>query len=266
MSNRPKRVFVIGIDGAMGSAVKLAKTPNIDAVIENGVFTYLAQAVVPSASFQNWGALLHGVEATVHQISDANPIQEDVPFPSFLIVLRRAQPNRTCAVFSCWSPINQYIIEQSIDCHRVSQPDSELVQTAANYIRQSPPDLFFMQLDDIDAAGHREGYGSKKYLQQIEKTDDEVGVVIQAIQDADVYSESLILIISDHGGFGTGHGGDEPECLEIFWSVRGPSIARGIELDQPISIKDTASIILHAFDTPIPKGYAGQIPARIFEN
>ena len=56
MSNRPKRVFVIGIDGAMGAAVKLAKTPNIDAVIEDSVFTYIAQAVMPSASFQNWGA------------------------------------------------------------------------------------------------------------------------------------------------------------------------------------------------------------------
>jgi len=266
MSNIPKRVFVIGIDGAMGRAVRLAKTPNIDAVIEDGIFTYQAQAVMPSASFQNWGSLLHGVEATVHQISDTNPIQEEVSFPSFLKVLQQAEPTRTCAAFSCWNPINQYIIEQSIDCHRISQPDSELVQTAANYIRQSPPDLFFMQLDDVDAAGHREGYGSKKYLQQIEKTDSEVGAVIQAIQDADIYSESLILIISDHGGFGTGHGGDEPECLEIFWSICGPGIVQGIELDQPISIKDTASIILHAFNTPVPEGYEGNVPASIFKN
>ena len=87
MLNSPKRVFVIGVDGAMGRAVKLAKTPNIDAVIGDGVFTYQAQAVLPSASFQNWGALLHGVEATVPQISDANPIQEDTPVPSFLKVL-----------------------------------------------------------------------------------------------------------------------------------------------------------------------------------
>ena len=103
-------------------------------------------------------------------------------------------------------------------------------------------------------------------MQHIEKSVGEVGQVLQALEVSDVYSESLILIISDHGGFGTGHGGDEPECLEIFWSIRGPGIARGIELDQPISIKDTASIILHAFNTPIPKGYEGQIPARIFEN
>ena len=266
MLNSPKRVFVIGVEGAMGRAVKLAKTPTIDAVIENGVFTYQAQAVLPSASFQNWGALLHGVEATVHQISDSNPIQEDTPFPSFLKVLQQSDPTLSCAAFSCWNPINQYIIEQSIDCHRVSKPDSELVHTAAQYIRQSPPDLFFMQLDDVDAAGHREGYGSEKYLQQIEKTDSEIGVVVQAIHDANIYSESLILIISDHGGFGTGHGGDAPECLENFRSIRGPGVTQGIELDQPLSIKDTASVILHAFNVPIPHGYEGNVRFIIFEN
>ena len=90
--------------------------------------------------------------------------------------------------------------------------------------------------------------------------------MVQAIHDAKIYSESLILIISDHGGFGTGHGGDEPECLEIFWSIRGPGMTQGIELDQPLSIKDTASIILHAFNVPIPHGYEGNVPAAIFEN
>ena len=78
MSIKPERVFVIGIDGAMGSAIRNGKTPNIDALVADGTVSYSAQAVLPSASYQNWGALLHGVGAEKHGINGENPISEDV--------------------------------------------------------------------------------------------------------------------------------------------------------------------------------------------
>ena len=264
MSIKPERVFVLGIDGAMGSAVRDGKTPNIDALVVDGTVSYSAQAVLPSASYQNWGALLHGVGAEKHGIDGGNPISEDVPWPSCLKVLQKTYPHMTCALFSCWNPINQHIIEKSIEAHRVSLPDPELAVSAADYIRQHVPDLFFMQFDLVDAAGHAHGYGSEKYFEQIEINDSEIGQVIDAIKDAGVYQDSLIMIISDHGGIGTGHGGDEPECLDIFWSARGPGIAQGVELGSQISIKDTPAIILYTFGVPIPDGYDSVITEEIF--
>ena len=88
--------------------------------------------------------------------------------------------------------------------------------------------------------------------------------MIDAIKNAGVYEDSLIMIISDHGGIGTGHGGDEPECLEILWSARGPGIAQGIELGGEISIKDTPAIILYTFSVPIPDGYDSVIAEGVF--
>ena len=170
----------------------------------------------------------------------------------------------TCALFSCWNPINLHIIEQSIEAHRVSLPDPELAVSAAEYIQQHVPDLFFMQFDLVDAAGHAHGYGSEKYFEQIEINDSEIGQIIDAIKDTGVYEDSLIMVISDHGGIGTGHGGDEPECLDIFWSARGPGIAQGVELGSQISIKDTPAIILHSFGVPIPEGYDSVITKEIF--
>ena len=46
------RVFVIGLDGARGEAVREAYTPNIDAVLCEGVVTCAATTVSRSGSAQ----------------------------------------------------------------------------------------------------------------------------------------------------------------------------------------------------------------------
>jgi hypothetical protein len=55
MATRCNRAFVIGLDGAMGSAVHEAPTPEIDQMLAEGVRTDSAQTVFPSSSFPAWG-------------------------------------------------------------------------------------------------------------------------------------------------------------------------------------------------------------------
>jgi hypothetical protein len=248
----------------MGRAMQKAETPQIDALLSEGSVTYSAQTVVPSSSFEAWGAMFHSVGPAKHRINGDSPCAEDVPWPSFMKVIKQARPDFSCASFSCWNPINTQIIEQALDCHRVSLPDPELAAAAADYIRHSPPNVYFMQFDFIDAAGHRHEYGSEKYLEQIETTDAQVGLVLDAIKDAGVFDESLIMIISDHGGTGTGHGTDHPDCLEIIWGCRGPGISRGVQLAEAINIADTSPVVLRAFGIPAPAGWDGRVPDGVF--
>ena len=259
-----KRVFVIGLDGAMGRAVQQAETPHIDAFLAGGVVTYAAQSVVPSASFEAWGAMFHGVGPEKHRIDGRHPCGEDVPWPSFMKVVKQRQPEAICASFSCWNPINTHIIEPSCECHTVSQPDPELTQSAVEYIRRTPPHVYFMQLDFIDGAGHSHGYGSDAYMAQITTADAWVGQILQAIQDAGVLEESLVVILSDHGGTGHSHGSDHPDCLEIVWGCRGPGVRSGQILDTPVHIADTAPVALHALGITAPKGWDATVPEGVF--
>ena len=265
MKGKCKRVFVIGLDGAMGSAVRKAATPHVDEVLAQGVVTYSATTVVPSASFEAWGAMFHGVGPEKHRLGGNNPISEDTQWPSFMKVAKLSRPETRCASFSCWQPINTHIIEPSCECHCVSLPDPELVEAAADYIRARPPDVFFMQLDFIDGAGHSHGYRSSEYLEQISATDTLVGKMIDAIRDAGVLDESLIILLSDHGGEGTSHGSDHPDCLNIFWACRGPGIRSGIELEAEINIMDTAAVAAHALGLTTPDGWDARIPDDVFE-
>ncbi|MBD3181441.1 sulfatase-like hydrolase/transferase [Candidatus Poribacteria bacterium] len=261
-----KRVFVIGLDGAVGKSVREADTPNVDRIASQGVITYSGTSVYPSASFEAWGAMFHGVGPEKHKLNGENPISEDAPWPSFMKVIKQNQPDIICASFSCWGPINTHIIEKSCNCHCESMPDPDLTDAAVGYIRKSPPHVFFMQLDFIDGAGHSQGYGTEKYMKQISITDKLLGKVLDTVQDAGVFDESLFILLSDHGGKDTSHGGDNPESMNIFWACSGPGVNSGVELKNPVNIMDTGAVITYAFGLNRPKAWDGKIPQGIFIN
>ncbi len=264
MNQTCRRAFIIGIDGAIGWSVRKAKTPNIDRILADGVVTYSATTVLPSASFEAWGAMFHGVGPEKHGLNGGQPCPEDTDWASFMKVAKEQNPDTKCASFCCWNPINTNIIEQSIGCHMVNMPDPQLAVASAEYIRNDTPDIFFMHLDYIDGAGHSHGYGTEKYFQQITATDELVGIVIDAIQDAGVFDESLIILLSDHGGVGTSHGSDDPDCMNIFWGCCGVGVNKGVELENELNIMDTAAVVAHALGLSAPIGWDAKIPDGIF--
>ena len=146
----------------------------------------------------------------------------------------------------------------------VSMPDPQLAVAAEQYIRKEAPDIFFMHLDYIDGAGHTHGYGTQKYMDQINATDELVGLVINAIHNSGVFDESLIILLSDHGGVGTSHGSNAPDCMNIFWGCSGPGVKKGVELKEPLNIMDTSVVILYALGLPAPSNWDARIPNGLF--
>jgi len=267
------RAFIIGLDGLRGPALDETPTPNINAVLADGVRTLHAQTVMPSSSYQAWGAMFHGVGPEKHGIGGATPIAEDVAWPSFMKLARRQDPSATLGAYCCWTPIITDIIEPSADCQTLSTGDAELTAAACEFIRTQKPDVLFLHLDEIDGTGHSRGYRSAEYLAKVTETDGLVGDVISAIRDIGAYDDSLILILSDHGGVTFeledgrvvhSHGRDDPDCMEILWGCRGPGIAKGVRLDSDVNIMDTAPVVARALGLPIPAGWDAKIPDGVF--
>jgi hypothetical protein len=261
-----RRAFIIGLDGAMGSAVRSAATPRLDALLDTGVVTYAARTTVPPASFEAWGAMFHGVGPEKHRINDGRLVPDDTPWPSFMKVANDARPEMRCASFVGWHPINSHIIESCCQCDRVSMLDADLSLAAAEYIKTYRPHLFFMQLDSIDLAGHHHVYGSQKYLEQITIVDGYLGTVVDAIRDAGMLGESLVIVLSDHGGQGTHHDGDIPDCTTIFWGCRWPGAPGRVELGVGrVNIADTAAVVARALRLPAPVGWDGKVPDGVLD-
>lgn len=228
-----KRVVVIGIDGA-GDAVKNpeANAANILKLMEEGAGTFEAKAMLPTISAQNWGAILHGVTPEKHGLTNdivaATPYPEKNAYPSYMKLLKQERPKLAQASFATWGSINIGIIEDSA------------------------------------GAGHTHGYFTPEFYDQLQKEDENVGAILEALEEKGLMEDTLVIVTTDHGGKGTGHGGSSEEQQTIFWAAKGASIKPGTELSQ-VRNMDTAAVVARALRLDIPKNWDAQIPKGLFE-
>ncbi len=266
-----RRVVILGLDGA-GNSVKDADAPNIKGLFAQGAYTYEARTEFPSISAECWGGLFHGVgfpeHGINHKIIDKRPCPEDLPYPSFMKVLRQQRPDAKLASLVNWEPINIGIIEESCECLKRSAPDDEITTQIVDYIRDNDFTALFVQLDDVDHYGHADGYWTKSFYDQVHRTDANVGKILSALDAKGIADETLVIVCADHGGGGhggpTNHGSDHARDMTIFWGCRGPGVRRGI-LKGEVNIRDTAAVTARALGLRAPASWTGRVPGRLFE-
>ncbi|USK72239.1 alkaline phosphatase family protein [Peribacillus asahii] len=267
-----KRVVFIGIDGA-GNGVKdpQANAINIQKLMSEGAGTYEAKAMMPTISGQNWGSMLHGVVPSKHGLNNGNignPYPEKNPYPSYMKLLKQERPMLNQASFTTWSPINKGIIEDSAGAYKVNGGnDNNTTQKTVDYIKAEGKNSrnIFVHLDEVDGAGHNYGYGSPKWYEALQKADQHVGQIVQALEEEGLMKDTLIIVTTDHGGKGTGHGGSSPEEQTIFWTAKGKSITPGTVLSD-VENMDTAAVVARALRLDIPENWDAKIPKGLFED
>lgn len=262
-----KHVIIIGVDGA-GAFFNTTETPNIDEIFKNGAVTYDAVTENPSISAQCWGSLLHGVKCNYHGLTNAivanTPYPTDSQFPSFFKVVRENDADARLGSFTHWNPINIGIVEDCIDVHKVGGiSDAEITTAVCDYVKKELPKLVFVQFDDVDAAGHASGYGNEAHLQKITEIDGHIAKIYDAYKSSGILDDTLFIVTADHGGNGNSHGGTTDAETKIMFAAAGKTVKSGIISD--MEIRDTASIVLHAFGYTQPETWTSRVPSGLFD-
>lgn len=241
-----KKVLLIGIDGCRPDALQAARTPNLDSLIEGGAVSFVAQTVGHTFSGPGWASMLTGVGIGKHGVVDnsfADPHFNE--YPHFFNRLNEMRPELHAASVVNWEPINGQILSHA-DFTFSDHSDSKVSRVAAQLIVNDDHDVVFLHLDDVDAAGHAQGYGPEhpSYLKAIEVVDSQVGEVLNAIKSRESYlrEDWLVVVSTDHGGTGTKHGPDTPENRTIFLIVSGSSAQRGV-IEPPPQVFDVPPTI-----------------------
>ncbi|MDZ3952428.1 alkaline phosphatase family protein [Bacillus thuringiensis] len=130
-------------------------------------------------------------------------------------------------------------------------------------IQTIDPWFVFLQFSNIDYAGHDSGYGPDKpaYMKAIEETDARIYRVLDALERraARKSEEWLIIVTTDHGGIGRGHGGSSPEERTIFTVVSGEFAHRGEMIpnqNQYINQTDVMVTALNYLGVPIQENWS----------
>jgi predicted AlkP superfamily pyrophosphatase or phosphodiesterase len=262
-----KHVVLIGSDGFGAYAMGKAQAPNLRRMMEQGSWSMQARTVLPSSSADNWASMVMGAGPELHGYTKwdsqkpdltARVLDEYGMFPTIYGLLRKARPNSEIGVIYEWGGIGYLFPKAAVNKDLHLQGDTAVTDAAVEYIKAKKPQFLFVHLSDCDAAGHNIGHGTPAYYAAVERTDAHVGRILQAIRDAGMEAETIVLFTADHGGINKGHGGTTMDEMQIPWIIKGPGIKVNHEVTSSIMTFDTAATLAQLLGLTPPQVWIGR--------
>jgi hypothetical protein len=126
--------------------------------------------------------------------------------------------------------------------------------------------LIFLHIVDPDYDGHLSGWMSKDYMEAVQRSDAYVRRILDSVEQQGLSSDTVVFILSDHGGFETNHVDDLPEVTTIPWLAAGPGIREDYSIFRTVGVHDTAPTILRVLGLPIPAAMEGTVLWEVFSD
>jgi len=179
--------------------------------------------------------------------------------------LREQIPKSKTAVIYSWEGI-EYLLEKDIIDFVIPTKSNEdlTVDTTVTIIKREKPTFTFIHFDEPDHTGHGAGHDTPEYYAMLTKVDERIGKIVQAVRDAGIEKETVIMVISDHGGIDKGHGKKSMQEVEVPIVISGPGIKKGHELKSVIIDYDYAATIARMFGLKTPQAWRGQAIEEAF--
>ncbi len=248
------KALMIGIDGLRPDCLIAADTPALDGLAASGILKLDARTTSITSSGPAWATLLTGARMSMHGVRDNSFTDLRLGSnPTWLAQIEMTRPELFTASIVQWKPIHEHLFPKgSIDSSSTVENGAALSRAAVSLLSDAKKnvDALFLHFDDVDHAGHAHGYGVDvpEYIAAIEKVDGQIGEIMKTLRSRlDFEKENwLVLVGTDHGGMGKGHGADIPECRTVFMLAGGKGAA-GIQWRENAEIHDFAPRALQHF-------------------
>lgn len=257
-----RKVLFIGVDGVRSDALQQANTPTWDSLTSVGLFTFTSWHVDITVSGPSWSNMLTGVWSDKHGVTDNSYTGSDYNnYPYFVTRAKEHIPNLKAIEVSSWTPMCDVSVGGAVynngwDASLNPPSDDAVEAVAITQLLDPDLDVLFVHIDDVDAQGHGNGFSPTvaSYMNQIEYVDAQVRRILNALKNRPNYANEdwLVLMTTDHGGIGTGHGGPTRAEREIWWVAAGNNIPHAeITVDLPTSFLGELTVDLN----PDPNDY-----------
>lgn len=279
-AHRPQRIVILALDGISVEGFQTAKTPNLDALLAEGTLSLDTRVVMPSVTLPNWTSHLTGSGPEQHGVFNNGwtlqkskyplPIKdEEGYYPSVFSILKQHNPKIKTGFYYNWINLFYPYNKKSFD--EVSYLENDAYKLnydkAFNFLKRNrnSPTLVFLYSVHTDHAGHSHKWMSDEYIRSIEEADIEIGRLLNRLKKEGLYKQTHFMFLSDHGGINNGHGGTTPSEMIVPWGITGPTIKKGVKIEEPNNTVNTAAIILHLFKVEQPLSWTGKAIKSIFK-
>lgn len=260
-----QHVVVIGLDGALFDKIAPANAPHLDGLIAGGYSSktlLYANPLAPTMSGPGWATNLTGVWPDKHGVtSNSWTGTKLAQYPDFLTRLEQADPTLKTYAAATWAPIvsgTNPLITSAVDTRYASTGDQDTTNKVVAAINGTAPHGLFLQLDDIDHAGHDYGASSQQYLNAISAADTRIGQVLAAVAARPLSEKWTVIVTSDHGHTNAGgHGGSSLAERSSFIIEDGPGISATQPATKPKNV-DIAAEVLGILGVSVPASLDGQ--------
>src|SRR5215211_3669049 len=251
-----RRVVIVSIDGLRPDAIFPASMSNLITLMQSGAFSLGAQTVFPSVTLVAHASMLSGLCPSRHGVLWNEYIPErGYTQGTDLLDLAHAAGLETI-MYVGTDKMRQIAEPSSLDNFiYINDSDSVLM---GSLVANFPQDfgVLFVHLLATDIAGHASGWMSQHQLNTIHLADEALGMLLAELDARDLRGETLIIVTSDHGGYGGGHGTDIREDMTIPWIAAGPGI-QSKTLTTQVHTMDTAATAAFALGLQIPAEWDG---------
>ena len=255
-----KKAIVIGYDGCRADVLTEMVDGNsaIDALLDDGgsvKLSYCGGVNYPDPNTQDtstapgWCSILTGVWADKHGVTE-NDVTKSLEYKTLLSTLVEEKTIESSSFITRWkghfdrdnatyNDEKAYCEENELNvAFNRCEDDAASHEFTLNEVKKSNcADFVFVIYEPTDGTGHDLGFtiNNPKYKEAF-KTADQYGLeVVNAIKAREAYATEdwLIIITSDHGGIGTGHGAESIQERMTF-IVTNKDVAADVVIDRVV--------------------------------
>lgn len=274
---KAQHVIFIGLDGLCSPGLEKADMPNVKRMMREGSYTLQNRVVRPSSSAVNWASMFMGATPELHGFTTWGSRSPEIPsrklnqngiFPTIFQLLRDEAPDAEIGVMYEWGGI-KYLIDTVAVSRFAIAPDFRdnptlLRDMAVEYIREKRPTLAAFIFDNPDATGHAHGWRSEEYFDKLTILDGFIGDIINALKEAGMYDNSIIIIASDHGGINKGHGGINLLEMEVPFIIYGKNVKPNGLFHESMIVPDVGATMAYIFNIEPPQVWIGRAMRQVF--
>jgi hypothetical protein len=230
-ASQKRKVLIFGLDGLRSDALQQATAPNLDQLIAGGFYTYDSWCLGITVSGPSWSTIFTGVWYQKHGVTDNSYAGSQFnTYPYFTKRAKEVKPDLYAVEIVDWAPMSTQVYNDGYDQKIIRTTNDLPAMLSAAKVQLQNPNLDVLSLhpDNIDMTGHSSGFSPSNaaYMNAITQVDTWIGEVMTALKSRPTYNEEdwLVLIVTDHGGLGTSHGGNSDEERHIWWVATGNNV------------------------------------------